>query len=150
MDAVVNGRDGISISGGSGVNNEVVLGGIRLNLSRFNGRHGIFVSPGRPINTVRFDPGSGPVVFAANTALRNGQDGILIDNGVPGFGNAFISENIAEKNGQDGIDIDDIGYVLLGNRANKNAADGINAIGNADAGGNTAEKNSGCNTPGCF
>ena len=42
------------------------------------------------------------------------------------------------------------GFMLSNNTASRNTAAGIDAVGNANGGGNKAVGNASCNTPGCF
>ena len=86
-----------------------------------------------------------------NTANNNDDDGIFIGSNIPGSGATLISGNQSNNNDDDGIDIDSSGYVVLANEADNNAADGINAVGNVNGGGNTAMGNAFCNEPAfCF
>ena len=136
---------GIQVSGGTGDNHSVdVL--ISANTSNSNALEGIRVVTGS---------GAGNVVsldgVTNNTASRNGGDGIAIRSNVPGIsGGTPVSGNRTDRNGEDGIDINSTGYILSNNRASRNTAAGIKALGNVDDGGNVATGNASCNTPGCF
>jgi hypothetical protein len=142
---VRNLRDGINVNGGSGGASIVENVSLADNRVFLNDRFGILVASGT---------GSGNVVstdsITGNCSLANGLDGLFITDGVPGSGSTPIESNLCGLNAQDGIDIDATGYVLSGNRAFYNMADGINAVGNEDGGGNIALGNASCNTPGCF
>ena len=111
-----------------------------------NGRHGFRIATGSGLNnTVSLSR------IQYNRANMNVQDGIFINTGVLGIASGTsVMANRTDRNGEDGIDIDSVGYILRSNSAYFNSADGINAIGNTNAGGNVAIGNAACNTPGCF
>ena len=148
-----NGAHGILVIGGLSDNNNGVTGDnnvvenitIQRNITRLNGMSGLSVEV-QLGNAVLLDG------ITDNTSVSNGGDGIQIGLGIPGDDPTPISENTASRNGEDGIDIDSGGYDLFNNRADRNTVDGINAgvSINDDDGGNTAQGNASCNTPGCY
>lgn len=87
-----------------------------------------------------------------NKINTNGQNGLFIN--VDHVGVSQVTSNFASKNGETGIRVssDNGDNVLVkNNRAFHNIGNGIDCRDHIpDGGGNIAEGNAGCNTPGCF
>lgn len=144
-----NGDQGILITGGNLSENatisDVLIDG---NISDSNGTRGIIVTRGTTLSA--FPPIISLAGVTNNRANDNVDDGILIASNIPGSGTTPVSGNRTDRNGVDGIDINSTGYVVSNNTASRNAAAGVDAVGNTNGGGNKATGNASCNTPGCF
>lgn len=140
-----NGRDGIGITGGSGDFSTLENLLLNDNQSYLNGRFGISLNLGMGTDN-RIHVTS----IVGNRSTANIRDGLFIDQGLLGAGDTLIVDNRCTLNAEDGIDIESTGYQLAKNWAVFNLQDGISALGNTDGGGNIAVGNGDCNTPGCF
>ena len=114
-----------------------------------NGHHGIVADLGTGVgNFISF------AGITNNVTSNNAANGIVIASGVNGDGTTPISGNRADRNtgDRDGININSTGYILSGNRAQRNARFGIKAFGNVDGGGNISRHNGdpSCDPAGCF
>jgi hypothetical protein len=140
-----NGRDGISITGGSGDFSTLENLLLNENQSYLNGGFGISLNLGTGTDN--------RIIVSAifgNGSTANSRDGLFIEQGVLGAGDTLIIDNRCTLNREDGIDIESTGYQVAENWAVFNLQDGISALGNTDGGGNIAIGNGDCNTPGCF